>query len=269
MSAATHVPSSASALLPVERTGRLAGLHALLRRELGQWWRTRLWWTQMLIWVALLNGVTTVVMLTEPTVAGDALVREVTRTFLQMGGTAIPIGVVIVVQGAIVGERELGTAAWVMSKPASRTAFVLAKFVAAAAGFVVTAIAVPAVVFWVEVTFVLSGAPGPWPFLAGLAIVALSVLCYVGLTLALGTVSSGRGPVAGIGVGMVLAGVFFKGMLPPAIVHLTPWLLGDIAAAIAVNGPLDPSWPTPVAATALATVVLAAGAVWRFGRDEL
>jgi ABC-type transport system involved in multi-copper enzyme maturation permease subunit len=38
-----------------------------------------------------------------------------------------PIGVAVLAQGAIVGEKQSGTAAWVLSKPVSRSAFILAK----------------------------------------------------------------------------------------------------------------------------------------------
>ncbi len=269
MSVATNAPSGALPLIPVARTGRLAGMRNLLRKELSQWWRTRLWWIQVLVWVALLNGVTTVVMVTEPTVAADDLAREVTRTFLQMGAMALGLGVVLTVQGAIVGEKELGTAAWVMSKPASRTAFVIAKLIAHAVGFVVTGIAVPVAIFTAEVSILLSRAPSPGQFLGGLGVVTLAVVFYVALTLALGTLFDGRGPVAGIGVGVLLAGVLFKDLLPAPIVLVMPWLLGDVAGAIALAGPLDSTWAVPVAATTVATAGLTVVAAWRFGRAEL
>lgn len=268
MTASTNAMTSTLPLLPVERAGPLAGLRNLLRKELSEWWRTRLWWIQMLVWVVLLNGVTTVVMLTEPTLAAGDLLRDVTGTFLQMGGIAIGIGVVLTVQGSIVGEKELGTAAWVMSKPASRPAFVLAKLIGHAVGFVVTAIVVPVAVFWVEVTVLLSATPAVGPFAIGVGIVTLGVAFYLALTLALGTLSTGRGPVAGIGIGVVLAGVFFKEMLPPVIVRAMPWLLGDIAGAVATGGPLVPGWPVPIITTAVAATGLVLVAVWRFGREE-
>jgi ABC-2 type transport system permease protein len=107
----------------------------------------------------LFNGVTTVLLYFEPTTSGDPLLDEVTRTLMQMAGIAVPIDVVIVVQGAIVGERELGTAAWIMSKPASRNAFVLAKLAAHVTGFVATAVVVPSVILVVEAGAVLGRAP--------------------------------------------------------------------------------------------------------------
>lgn len=269
MSVATNARSGALPLIPVARSGRLAGMHNLLRKEFSQWWLTRLWWIQLLMWIALLNGVTTVIILTEPTAAADDVMREVTNTFLQMGAMALGLGAVLTVQGAIVGEKESGTAAWVMSKPASRTAFVIAKLIAHAVGFITTGIVAPAVVFTAEVSILLSRAPAAAQFAGGLGVVTLAVVCYVALTLALGATFDGRGPVAGIGVGIVLAGVFLKDLLPAPIVLATPWLLGDVAGAIALGGPVDATWLIPVAATALATIGLTVVAVWRFGREEL
>ncbi|HEX6256030.1 MAG TPA: ABC transporter permease subunit [Euzebyales bacterium] len=268
MSTITPATGRSGALVPVTPTGRLGGYANLVGKELSQWWRTRLWWSQVLVWVILLNGVTTVVMLTEPGVPRGDLLREVTSTFLAMGAIAIGIGVVLTVQGAIVGEKELGTAAWVISKPVSRASFIVAKLVGHGVGFLVTALVVPAVVFTVEASSLLSRTPTLGSFTAGLSVVALVVLFYLALTLALGTMFAGRGPVAGIGIGVLLAGVFFKGMLPPAIVYATPWLLGDIAGAIATSGPLDPNWYVPVVVTGFAAIVLVLVALWRFQREE-
>jgi hypothetical protein len=100
-------------------------------------------------------------------------------------------------------------------------------------------------------------------------VLGLAVVFYVTLTLALGTMFRGRGPVAGIGIGLVLAGQFFKGMLPIGFVKLTPWLLGDIAGTIAVGQPLESSWFVPVVVTAAATVALLAIALRRFNSEEL
>jgi ABC-2 type transport system permease protein len=256
-------------LVRLSSSGRVAGLRPLLSRELGAWWRTRMWWIQTLIWVVLCNGVTTVIMFSEPTLTGATLLDEVTRTFMQMGATAVPIGVVVVVQSAIVGEKELGTAAWIMSKPASRDAFVLAKFLAHATGFIVTAVAIPAVLFMFEVTAVLSSTPQAGRLGGGVGVVSLAIVFYVALTLALGTIFARRGPVAGIGIGVVLAGVFLSGLLPGPVMQCTPWPLGDIAATIAVGAPLDATAVLPLVVTAVGSVALVAAAVVRFGRADL
>ena len=124
-------------LVQVSAHARLGGFSNMLGKELGQWWGTQMWWIQTLIWVGFLNGITTIVALTETGTPAEVL-QEVIATFLPMCVGILAIGTVIVTQGAIVGEKQLGTAAWVMSKPASRSAFILAKIVAYTLGFWVT-----------------------------------------------------------------------------------------------------------------------------------
>jgi ABC-2 type transport system permease protein len=53
-------------------------------------------------------------------------------------------------QGAIVREKQLGTAAWALSKPVARSAFGLAKLVAYAVGFVRLATLAPSATFYAE-----------------------------------------------------------------------------------------------------------------------
>lgn len=254
-------------LVPVHTTGWRGGLGNLVRKELGQWWATRLWWVQTLIWVVLLNGVATVIML-QAGMPPEELVTEAVQTFLQMGAMTIGIGVVLTLQGAVVGEKELGTASWVMSKPVSRTSFVLAKLIANSVGFVVTALMIPSLVFVVQAQVLLPVSIEYGQFAVAVAVLALSVLFYVVLTIALGCMFKGRGPVSGLGIGLVLVGQFFKGMLPLPLVMATPWLLGDVAASYALASPPDFNRMIPIIVTAVAGVALVWLAIWRFQREE-
>jgi ABC-2 type transport system permease protein len=256
-----------SPLVPSYSRGRLGGLGNLLRKELGQWWGTRMWWIQMVIWIVILNGITTFIML-DTSMADDARVNEAVQTFLLVGATAVAIGVVLAVQGAIVGEKELGTAAWVISKPASRASFVLAKLISYAAGFLVAAVLVPAVIFVIEASVLLPLPISYGSFALGIGIVALSMFFYLALTIALGTRFSSRGPITGIGIALVLMGMFFKGMVPMPVVLVTPWLLGDAASTIAIGNALDPSWIIPLVVTPLLTVLLVFAAMRRFEKEE-
>jgi ABC-2 type transport system permease protein len=258
-------------LQPVAARGWLRGFGNLLRKELGEWWGTRRWWVQLIIWLALLNGITTFMMLEDPAAIGFTPLEQahdIVRTFLVMGAAVTAIGVITTVQGAIVGEKQLGTAAWVMSKPAARPAFILAKAVAHAIGFALTAAAIPAVVFYIEARLVLSMSLAPAPFLAGVALLVLGQLFYLVLTLLLGTIFSSRGPIAGIGLGVLLGGMVFKGILPSAVVMLMPWLLPEIGSRATLGTPLPPNWLVPIIATGCAIVAMTAVAVWRFAREE-
>jgi ABC-2 type transport system permease protein len=254
-------------LLPVSENAWLGGFGNMLRKELGQWWGTRSWWMQTLIWVLILNGITTIIMLTE-TLTPSEMLQELVQTFLPMSAVAVGIGTVITVQGAIVGEKQLGTAAWVMSKPASRSAFILAKAFAYALGFWVTAILIPTAIFVIETRQLVSAPLSIMPFLAGVALVAMSQLFYLTLTLMLGTFFNSRGPIAGIGIAFVLTGMILKGMVPLPILAVTPWLLPDLGSALTLGSPLPSIWFVPILATGIWIVVMTAVALWRFGREE-
>jgi ABC-2 type transport system permease protein len=185
-----------------------------------------------------------------------------------MSAAVVGIGIVITLQGAIVGEKQLGTAAWVMSKPASRAAFILAKVIHYALGFGITAILIPTVIF-VIMTRLLLSAPLPLgAFLTGLALTVLSMLFYLALTLMLGTFFSSRGPIAGIGVAFIMAGLLLRGFIPLQVMLFTPWLLPGIAGALALGLPLPSNWFVPIVATSAWTLLMFAVALLRFGREE-
>ncbi|MGA7228498.1 MAG: ABC transporter permease subunit [Acidimicrobiia bacterium] len=268
MTSTTPTATVESPLVPVHTTGWQGGLANLVGKELGQWWGTRMWWIQTLIWVVLLNGVATVVMLEGAGRPPQEVVAETVQTFLLMGALVIGIGVVLTIQGAVVGEKELGTAAWVMSKPASRSSFVLAKLIAYSVGFLATALLIPSIVFVVQAQFLLPVPLDYGRFALAVGIVALSVVFYVALTIGLGCMFKGRGPVAGIGIGLVLVGQFFKGMLPLPLVMATPWLLGDVATSFALGSPPEFNRMVPIIVTTAAALALVYVAIWRFQREE-
>jgi ABC-2 type transport system permease protein len=255
-------------LIPVGGSGWTVGFSNLLKKEFGQWWTTKLWWIQIVIWLILLNGVTTVIMIEGSGMTAADLADEAVQTFFLVGATAVSIGIVLTLQGAIVSERELGTAAWVVSKPASRTAFVASKLVAHFTGFAITAIVIPSAVFLVTAQFLLTEPVPLGPFVTGMAVYGLDVLFFVTLTLALGCIFKGRGPIAGIGITLILMGQFFKGMLPEAIVMATPWLLGDVAASYAIQEAPQFDPMVPLMFVAAEIVILAIVGIWRFNREE-
>lgn len=254
-------------LKPVAGSGWRGGLSNLLRKELDQWWGTKMWLIQLIIWVFVLIGVPTIIMVSEgpPT---EAVLQEVIQTFLEIAAFAVSFGVIATVQGAIVGEKELGTAAWVMSKPASRPAFILAKTIAYMLGFAVTAILVPTVILLVE-TRLLLGLPFPTQsFLSGVAVATLSPLFYLTLTLMLGTLFANRGPIIGICIAFIMSGMLLNGMFPPQVTMITPWLLAQVASGIALQTPLPGYWPVPIVATCVWIMLFAIIALWRFQREE-
>src|SRR5215210_6398991 len=110
----------------------LRGFGNLLQNEARTWWGTRKWLVHLVIWVAIINGFAGMIGWTEGRDGKSAteVYGEAVEVFFILGGMAAGLGVVSTTQGVIVGEKQLSTAAWHMSKPASRGAFVLAKAVA-------------------------------------------------------------------------------------------------------------------------------------------
>ena len=254
-------------LVPVHERARMGGFGNMLRKELGQWWGTRTWWVQILIWVLILNGITTIVALTE-TGTPEAVLQEAVQTFLDIAVFAVGIGTIIVAQGAIVGEKQLGTAAWVMSKPASRAAFILAKTLAYAIGYGITAITIPSAIFIITMRQLIPVQLALMPFIAGVALAALGQLFYLTLTLMLGTFFSSRGPIAGIGIVFIMTGLLLNGFIPFQVLIVSPWPLPDVAAGLALGTELPSVWPVPIIATIIWIVVMTAVTLWRFEREE-
>lgn len=257
------------ALRPLREHGARRGLANLLRKEAAAWTRTRLGLVQLLLWPALLLGLQAVplVALRELFTAEFGSPADAALDmFLSIGALAPAAGAVILAHGVIIGERTLGTAAWVLSKPVARSAFVLAKLLVLAAGLLLCALAVPA-----AATFALQalerGAPLPvLPYLAAVGLLALHLLWYLALTLLLGTLTNARGAVLAVPLVSLVGGDVLIGALP-SLAEVGPWLLSRMAVVIATGGPLVTPWPLLSSGIAVLTFVTLA--LWRFNREEL
>src|SRR5687768_12038675 len=164
------------ALRPTRPRGWSAGLGNLLRRELGVWTSRRFGLVQCLVWLLAIDALMIVPLWVIPAAdpvelakAGGAAPLALMMLF-QTAPIFAGIGAAILAQNAIVGERQLGTAAWILSKPVSRAAFVVSRLIALAAGTFVAVTLIPAAVFYAMV-FAATGSALPLlPFAAGVAL---------------------------------------------------------------------------------------------------
>jgi ABC-2 type transport system permease protein len=242
----------------------------LLGNENRMWWGTRKWLVHLLLWLVVLNGLILLVGLTDGQETNNPvpLYETLIQVFFGVGVFATTIGMITTAQGAIVREKQLGTAAWVLSKPVSRSAFVLAKFAAYAVAFVSLAIVLPSAIFYVESLVLAGRAPGLAPFLTAVGIMAVHALFYLALTLLLGTFYDTRGPIGGIAMGVLFAGFLPPNLVPQAAMLALPWTLGKSGVGLVLGSQLPAVWFIPVIATALWTMVFVGVALWRFGREE-
>ena len=264
------ISATTQSLRAVHESGWRRGLANLLRNELNQWWGTRAWWVHLLLWLGVINGFIAFIgwaAAQDPQEAAPPISALSTMLFFQLSLMGTSIGAIITAQGSIIGEKQLGTAAWTLSKPVSRSAFVLAKLVAHALGYVALAVAVPSVVFTIQMALQWGKSPVLLPFLFGNALTIVHLLFYLAFTLLLGTVFAQRGPVAGIALGFLLGGSSVRSVLP-TLAQVMPWTLPDLAGAIAHGQPLPPNAYLPILGTVVSTVLIIGAALWRFNREE-
>jgi len=265
--------SANSVLRPVSERGWRMGLANMLAKESRAWWRTRRWWIQCLLWLALLNGTLWL------NIKGHQRIDEVGLIFLILAGIAVPIAAVSLAQDSILGEKHSGTAAWVLSKPVKRTAFVVAKLIALALGLLLTGIVLPGVIAYVELrTYSASHLLSVLGWAEAMGLVYLNVLFYLTLALMLATLFDGRGPVLGISLLVLISGtISFTSDLvvkyAPWLASVLPWQLlcqvgrePPLAGYVAVG--LRLPTVTPIVGTIAWCVLFVAVAIWRFRREE-
>ena len=256
-------------LIATKATGWSTGFGNLLNKELDSWWRTRRWLVHLLLWLAVIAGFILLISLesrhqTTPARGLD----EVMNVFFQAGGFFALIGAVLVTQGSIVGERSYGTAAWVLTKPTTRKAFVLSKFVGITGTFLLLSLVVPAIVTLVVCRLVWGLLPGLNHFAEAVGILALHQTFYIALTLMLGTFFQSRGPVGGLALGFWVAGNILPNFVPPWVTTAMPWSLARSASQIALWRPVGlPLW-IPAAISAALILLMLLAALWRFEREE-
>jgi ABC-2 type transport system permease protein len=276
--------ASTSALQRVEEKGWRRGFANLLSKENGAWWRTRRWLVQSVIWLLILNGIVATVLWAVPNSAPDqaqgaagvlqqAKYIEGLMIFIIMCGIAPIIGAIIIGQDAIIDEKKSGTAAWVLSKPVSRVAFILSKLIANAFGLLITAIVVQGVIAYAQVSASAGHLLSIGGFLAALGLLFLNLLFYFTLTLMLGTLFDSRGPVLGIAFALLFGYQLFLG-LAPWLAQIMPWAIvtqtnlssTPLAVMAALEQPLVSV--TPILVTAAWCVLFISVALWRFNREE-
>ena len=269
------IMAESSTLQLLDEHGWRRSFMNMLRRENGEWWRTRRWLVRSLVWTVIMNGIVFIMLWVVPAIEGQVpstsdLVEVSLQIYFAFLVFAAPIGVMVFAQGAIVSEKESGTAAWIMSKPVSRSAFILSKLVANAFGSLVIIVMLQSLIFYLQV--LLKGGEVPLlPLLAGLGLAYLHMLFYLTLVLMLGTFFSSRAPVIGIGLALLVGQLIIGDIIATLISWfplVEPRTVGDVATAIAVEIPLPDNWFVPVILTALACVLFTALAIWRFNQED-
>jgi ABC-2 type transport system permease protein len=253
----------------------VSGLAPLLRKELLEQWRTmRL---PIVAAVFLLVGLASPllarftpeilkavggdqfsIVLPTPT-AADAW-AQLAKNLGQFGALVA----VLLAMGSVATEKERGTAALILTKPAGRDAFLLAKMVAIATTLgISTAIAGAGAWLYTLILFEPLPVAG---FVAAMLLQWLALVAYAAVTFLGSTLTRSALAAAGLGVAaFIVLGIL--GIIP-AIGPYLPTGLGDPARALALGLPGVDALGPAVASIVLVAALFAAAAL-AFRRQEL
>ena len=253
---------------PIEGAGWLSGFRNMLRKDNGSWMGTYRWLIQSVVWLLFVNGIVALVL--SLSANGSQMgAPNATELFFMMLGSVTPFGVIILTQSDVVGEKQSGTAEWVLSSPLSRESFLLSKLVANSAWVFAIMVFLQGAAFnLMLVAFGLPTVP-VLNIVEGLTINCLHLLFWLTLALMLGAIFQSRGPVLGVSVAfliledslMQLAAIYV-----PWVIPLFPRSLMLQGLQLAQGGGLASI--VPAAAVALWSIMFTAAAIWTFRREE-
>jgi ABC-2 type transport system permease protein len=254
--------------------GRASGLSVLVRKDATEWLRGRragvvlVVSTLFMVLAAANSWITARIIAALPPEMdppdAPASLAPFDNLLAAFGSQIFIVAAIFAVASVLVHERESGTLAWVASKPVSRDAIWLAKFVSASGVLAITSVLVPLSIT-TAVVVALYGAP---PVGAVLLIAfggVAAVVFFAALGLAASTVVPGQPAVAAVGFGAFVLVPLIGGIVP-ALGAVLPTSI--VAWAVGAGMGAGVGWVTPVA-WAIGTAALVAIAIRRMRRLEL
>ncbi len=268
----------------------LGGFSNLWGKENRRWWGTRYWLIQLIIWVIIVNGITFAVYQLpveeiygsdsgDTSVTEQAEIKLMTRhpeligliPFMRLAGLGMVIGVLVIAQGAIIGEKQSGTAAWVLSKPVSRSGFILSKLAGLGLGILCVMCVLEGGILYTQIWLTTGVQIALLHYAGMLGLVFLDLLFYLTLSIMLGTFFNSRGALIGIPLILVFSYMIIPNM-PAWLVAIMPWNLLDNLTQPALALSVVQGQPIQSVAPLIATVLWCVGfigiAVRRFQREE-
>jgi ABC-2 type transport system permease protein len=260
----------------VKEKGWRRGLGNLLQGEYSSWFKSSRWWKHLILWFSIINVMMALMVIAAAKAAKDG--NDGPPMFLMygiFGGMFVAFGVMIIMQRVLVGEKRSGTAAWVLSKPVTRTAFVVSRLAVNSIAILLTSVIVPGVVLYITLgLFSNLGWLSPFGFAGALLVIALHTFFWITLVLMMGTLFESSSGV--ITVPMVLYFAFWMGTgMIPGLIYISPLLLtfspdpdhiNSLPASLMTGQPVF-SW-LPLISTIVFCIIFIAVAIRRFNRQE-
>ncbi len=254
-----------SNLNEVRKQGWRSGLNNLFRQESKRWWGTTRWLKYTVVWVFLANSIPLIIFFDGNVPSAD----EVLQLFTIMIMLVSIVGVIIVMQGVVVGEKRSGVVAWLLSKPVSRPAYILSRLMATGLAALLIMLLFPAIAGYAMMTQIGGYDIDIRSLGLAMGIAAVFMVFLLSLTLMLGIVFNSRAPVIGIPMALLMFAEFYEGLLErylPGLLDYDPMFLLDLAQSVALGTPMRSI--IPLMATAVWSLLLIVLAIWRFNREE-
>lgn len=260
----------------VTEKGWRRGLGNLVNGQYSAWFRSYRWWKHLISWILIINVMMGIMIIASLEAAKDGRQGPPILTMYGVfGGMFVAFGVMIIRQQVLVGEKRFGTAAWVLSKPVTRTAFVISRLAINSIAILLTAVVVPGAIFYLALgLFTDIGWLSPIGYIPALIMVSLHTIYWIALVLMMATFFESMGGV--IALQMVLFFVYLYGMdLIPVLKYISPLLLTFSPAPQQMNS-LSISFMTgqpvfswlPLISTVVSSIAFIVIAIWRFNRQE-
>jgi ABC-2 type transport system permease protein len=260
----------------VNERGWRRGLGNLLQGEYSAWFKSSKWWKHLLLWISIINSMMVIMIIASAKAANQGEDGPpVLFMYGIFGGMFVAFGVMIIMQRVLIKEKQSGTAAWVLSKPVTRTAFVISRLIVNTIAILLTSVIVPGVLLYISLgLFSDFGWLSPLGFVGALLMVSLHTFYWITLVLMMGTLVESSAAV--IAVPMALFFIFWMGTgLIPALIYISPLLLtfspapdqmNSLAGSFMTGDPVF-SW-LPLISTIVFCVIFIAVAIRRFNRQE-
>jgi len=259
----------------VHEKGWRRGLGNLLQGEYSAWFKSSRWWKHIILWFLVINVMMMIMVIAS---AQEAKKGSEGPPLLLMygvfGGLFVAFGVMVVMQQVLVREKRSGTAAWVLSKPVTRTAFVVSRLAVNSIAILLTAVIVPGVVVYITLgLFSDLGWLSPLGFFAALMIVALNMFYWITLVLMMGTLSDSSSVVIAVPIALFFVFTYGTGLVHQ-LIYISPLMLifspderiKPLTISFISGDPVF-SW-LPLILTVVSSVIFIGVAIWRFNRQE-
>ena len=216
------------------------GFRAFLIKEFREWWRRRAALVTVVA-VSVLGAIGTLATRIDEWAGGVPTSAQLDPTANVLGAQFdqwVMMAAIFGSLGLVTTERATGTLAWTLSKPISRSAVLIAKWVAGVIVLAIAAVAIPLGVSVAIATVAYGGVVDTTTIATfGLCLVAVAAF-IVALDLALATQLDSQAGIAAIAFA-VFAAPYLIGSIAPSLAAWWPTAIRSLAGVIASGSALE------------------------------